>query len=251
VSESTTQQLLDDADRNPFAGAALDADHTYEGAWRMPADIDRLLRETTADGYTLNVCAGKLDVGDVLVDADPQLPHAIPADMDNLPFEDATFDYVILDPPWKLNYYKRQTPFFEAVRVTKPDGLILANWLWIGESQNTRIDGPMFIRADDPWANISVIVPHRKQPAQADLTMWGVGNDAVPTRPNPLQMTTCANCGEQIPEMDAYESETLFPGTFCSADHMHEVEHHFGEPLTPVDEPTQYYRPGPAGGEGQ
>lgn len=245
----TTQRRLDVPDDHPFAGAALDSDHLYEAAWRMPEDVERLLREATADGYTLNVCAGKLDVGDVLVDADPQLPHAIPADMDTLPFEDSTFDYVLLDPPWKLNYYKRQMPFFEAVRVTKPDGLILANWLWIGESENTRIDGPLLIRADDAWANISVIVPHRKQPAQADLTEWGAGNDAVPTRPNPLKWTECANCGSTVRKTDAYESESLFPSTFCSAEHMHEVEHHFGEPLTPVDEPTEYYVPGPKRGD--
>lgn len=231
------------ATENPWT-TSLDNDHTYEATWRMPADVERLYRELADDGYTLNVCAGKLDVGDVLVDADPQLDRAIPADMNALPFEDSTFDYVLLDPPWKLNYYKRQRPFFEAVRVCKPDGLVLANWLWIGESKHTRIEPPLIIRADDPWANISVIVAHRKQPDQADLATWGAGTDVVPTRPNPRKWTHCGNCGERVLDADAVASATLSPPKFCSWDCCHEVEYNLlgsGEQMTPPETPTKYY----------
>ena len=236
---------------NPWT-TTLDSDHTYKAAWRMPEDVERLYRDVANDGYTLNVCAGKLDVGDVLVDADPQLDRSIPADMNNLPFDDATFDYVLLDPPWKLNYYKRQRPFFEAVRVCKPDGLILANWLWIGESENTRIEPPLIIRCDDAWANISAIVAHRKQPNQANLATWGAGNDSVPTRPNPRKWTECGNCGDQVLETEAVESNSLSPPKFCSWECCHEVEYNLLRPdehMTPPETATKYYA-GPLAGEG-
>jgi ubiquinone/menaquinone biosynthesis C-methylase UbiE len=104
----------------------------------------------------------------VQVDADLDRDPDVQADMGALPFGDATFDTVVFDPPWKIGYYQRQTPFFEAVRVTKPGGKILMNALWVAESENTRITDTV-VRADDEWANISVIVEHTKQPGQTTL----------------------------------------------------------------------------------
>lgn len=146
----------------------IHSDHTFEACWRQPDDVDRWLREQ-CEGAVLNVCCGQSPIGDVQVDADPgHGPDAL-ADMANLPFPDASFDTVVFDPPWKIGYYERMTPFFECVRVCKPNGLILMNALWMGESENTVIDGAPLIRADDRWANISAIVPHRKQPNQTTL----------------------------------------------------------------------------------
>jgi len=146
----------------------VQAKHLYEALWRQPEDVDRWLRDR-AEGYTLNLCSGESPLGDVQIDIDRDRDPDAQADMNTLPFAPATFDTVIFDPPWKLEYYDRQTPFFEAVRVTKPNGLILMNALWVGESENTTVDGPPLIRADDKWANVSVIVPHRKQPNQTTL----------------------------------------------------------------------------------
>jgi len=147
----------------------LKTEHTYKASWRQPEDVDRWIREH-CEGYTANIPCGESPVGDLKVDADPDRDPDLVADMNNLPFSDATFDTVVFDPPWKMGYYKRQKPFFECVRVTKPDGLILMNARWMGESENTIIGGEPVIRADDEWANISVIVPHRKQPGQTTLT---------------------------------------------------------------------------------
>jgi len=142
--------------------------HTFEATWRQPEDVDRWIRER-CEGRVANVCCGQSPIGDVRVDADPEHNPDVVADMENLPFQDATFGTVVFDPPWKLGYYKRMTPFFECVRVLKPDGLLLMNALWIGESERTVIDGRPVIRADDEWSNISAIVPHRKQPDQQQL----------------------------------------------------------------------------------
>jgi len=147
--------------------SALKHEHIYKSVWRQPEDVDRWLRER-CDGRTLNVCCGESPLGDVQVDADPDRNPDIQADMNKLPFKDATFDTVVFDPPWKMGYYKRQTPFFEAVRVTKPGGKILMNALWVAESENTRITDTV-VRADDEWSNISAIVEHTKQPGQTTL----------------------------------------------------------------------------------
>lgn len=146
----------------------IHADHMYQAAWRQPEDVDRFIRENCT-GFTLNVCAGESPIGDVKIDADPQRPEVIPADMNHLPFPEATFDSVIFDPPWKMEYLDRMTPFFECERVLKPDGLLLMNARWVGESDHTTIDGDLIVRADDRWSNVSVLVPHRKQPGQQTL----------------------------------------------------------------------------------
>lgn len=149
---------------------ALQSSHVYDAVWRQPEDVDRWLRENSI-GAVLNSPCGQSPLGDVRVDADPTHEPDVVADMRSLPFGDATFDTVLFDPPWKMGYYKRQRPFFEAVRVTKPNGLILMNAKWLGESRNTVVDPDvgMVVRADDEWANVSVIVPHRKQPGQTTL----------------------------------------------------------------------------------
>ena len=147
--------------------STLNHEHVYQSSWRQPEDVDRWLRKRI-DGYTLNLCSGESPLGDVQLDADLDREPDVQADMGALPFGDATFDTVVFDPPWKIGYYQRQTPFFEAVRVTKPGGKILMNALWIGESENTRITNTV-VRADDEWANISVIVEHTKQPGQTTL----------------------------------------------------------------------------------
>ena len=147
----------------------IQSKHTFKALWKQPEDVDRYLRQK-AEGYTLNVCSGESPLGDVQIDADRERAPDVVGDMYNLPFPDATFDTVLFDPPWKLDFYNRQTPFFECVRVTKPNGLILMNALWMGESENTTIDeNNIVVRADDRWANISAIVPLRKQPGQTTL----------------------------------------------------------------------------------
>lgn len=149
---------------------SIQSEHVYKSSWRQPEDIDRYIRERI-EGYSLNVCVGESPLGDITLDADKSHNPDTIGDMNNLPFEDSTFNTVIFDPPWKMGYFQRQKPFFECVRVTEPNGLILANMRWIAESQNTDIEETI-VRADDEWANISVIVSHRKQKDQMTLEEW-------------------------------------------------------------------------------
>lgn len=141
--------------------------HTFKASWKQPEDVDRYLRERT-EAPSVNVCAGKSPLGDVKLDADRDLSPDVLADMERLPLRDASFETVLFDPPWKLNYFDRQRGFFECVRVCRPNGRILFNARWLAESENTEIE-EIIVRADDPWANVSTIAIHRKQPGQTTL----------------------------------------------------------------------------------
>jgi len=147
--------------------AVIHSQHTFQSTWKQPEDVDRYLREK-CDGHTLNLCSGESPLGDIQVDADIARKPDILADMNELPFSDEAFDTVLFDPPWKLEYFDRQDSFFEAVRVADVGGRILVNALWLAESEETEIE-ELVVRADDPWANVSTIAIHRKQPNQTKL----------------------------------------------------------------------------------
>jgi hypothetical protein len=223
-------------------GATVASKHTFTSCWRQPEDVDRWIREQVEDRYTLNLCAGKSPIGDVKVDADPQQAGAIPADMRNLPFEDNSFEGTVLDPPWKMGYYKRQKPFFEAVRVTEPGGIVIMNALWVGESNQTSLKETI-IRADDEWANISALVLHEVEPGQESLDAWGGGADVETKTVSPYRMVRCHNCGSRLPESQAVRSDAL-DDHFCSPGEMWEVEAHFNEPLTHVPDHDPEVPPG-------
>ena len=70
-------------------------------------------------GRSLHVCAGTSELGDVRVDLEPRAPGVIRADMYRLPFADESFDTVIANPPWRINWFDRWKAFFELVRCTK------------------------------------------------------------------------------------------------------------------------------------
>ena len=107
-------------------------------------------------GYSLNACAGKSQLGDVKIDLDPQDRSVIKADMKALPFSCETFDTVIQDPPWKIGYYDRWKPFLECVRVCKVGGKIIYNAYWIPDSKAVELK-EVIVRQDSAFTNTSVI----------------------------------------------------------------------------------------------
>jgi len=112
-------------------------------------------------GYSLNVCAGKSDIGDVKIDLDPQDRSVIKGDFKFLKFEDNTFDTIISDPPWKIGYYDRWKPFFECVRVVKVGGLIIYNAYWLPQSDDVELL-ECYVRSDQPFTNASIISVFKK-----------------------------------------------------------------------------------------
>ena len=129
-------------------------------SWIWPDAVLDYAR-TKMQGYTLNVCAGASELGDVQIDLDPENAKVQKMDMRSLRFDEETFDTVICDPPWKLGYYDRFRPFYECVRVCKVGGLIIYNATWIPHSEQVEILETV-IRRDTHWGNVSVITVFRR-----------------------------------------------------------------------------------------
>lgn len=129
-------------------------------SWVWDKRVNDFARERIK-GYSLNICAGLSDVGDVKLDLDPQNSKVGMADMNNIPYPDNTFDTVISDPPWKIGFFQRMKPFFEAVRVCKVGGTIIYNCTWKPISKVVSLEEAV-IRTDNNWANVSVIYVFKK-----------------------------------------------------------------------------------------
>jgi len=124
-------------------------------AWVWPAKVTELLRPMIR-GRSINVCCGLSKLGDVRVDLYPKQSTAQKADMNELPFEDDSFDTVISDPPWKIEFFKRMEPFRECIRICKLDGRIIYNCTWKPVSRYVQLEKAI-IRTDNNFANVSVI----------------------------------------------------------------------------------------------
>jgi SAM-dependent methyltransferase len=132
--------------------------------------VQSRMQQYCPDGYSLNVCAGVSEIGDVKLDLDPADRSIIQGDMRQLPFDDETFDLVICDPPWKIGYYQRFRPFFELVRVLKRGGVLIFNAYWMGESNELELLEAV-IRRDTDWGNLSIISIHRRLPEEGSGQM--------------------------------------------------------------------------------
>ncbi len=130
-------------------------------SWEWPQDITNNVEALLEEGETLNICAGANRLGDVKIDLDPQRADVQKGDMRDLQFEDERFQNTIIDPPWKLGYYQRFRPFYEAVRVTKVGGLVIYNATWIPHSDQCELLN-VYVRRDSHWGNISVISVFRR-----------------------------------------------------------------------------------------
>ena len=259
-----------------MSDAHIPSDHQFKSKWRWPEDVEETVTELMS-GYSLNICCGLSPLGDVRVDAskDPagmldedsddfdqeDLNNALAsdavavqptmaADMKNLPFDDCSFDTVIFDPPWKMAYFDRYKPFYEAVRVCKKGGRIIVNAKWPCESELTEIISPfdsqgddevMIVRADNPWRDASIITVHEKVAREDENesldAFQGTETDAVPTRPRPNQWQECYGCKDEMPRDELEYTSEHAPDMerFCSPECMHEFEDWLGVELTPVD----------------
>ena len=133
----------------------MKAKYKIKQSWLWDKDVSTFVK-TKVNGYSLNICAGMCDIGDIKIDLDPQDKSVIKGDMKHLSFDDNTFDTVIEDPPWKIGYYDRWQPFFECVRVCKVGGLIIYNAYWIPESKYAELK-ELYIRQDNAFTNASII----------------------------------------------------------------------------------------------
>lgn len=109
----------------------------FSPGWSWHSRLTEHVEEAVADldGEVANLCCGSSKLGDVRVDkleswedADGET-HQTGAthqeDATDLPFEDDRFAAVVTDPPWKVDPETRVRLFSEAVRVTKPGGVVI------------------------------------------------------------------------------------------------------------------------------
>jgi len=103
--------------------------YAFKKAWRWPDQIEDFIKKHIR-GYSLHVCCGSSDVGDIKIDKYVQGSNIINADMLELPFKRETFDTVICDPPWELDYIKRNKLLYSLRDILKPGGKLLFICLW-------------------------------------------------------------------------------------------------------------------------
>ena len=136
-------------------GKKINRNCQLEKCWVWPEKVENKIKPLIK-GISLNVCAGLSPLGDIKIDIEQHQKDIIITDMSKLPFDDNTFDTVISDPPWKINFFHRQRPFFEAVRVCKVNGRIIYNCTWKPVSKYVKLE-KVYLRTDNHWANISAI----------------------------------------------------------------------------------------------
>lgn len=144
-----------------------------ERSWVWPDSVERFFREQTT-GYSLNVCCGKADVGDVRLDRDPENNPDVVADMFKLPFDDCSFDTVIADPPWKVinDVGKMHKLFFELLRLVKPRGKVLWNAFSFPSSDQAELQKPLWVRQDYEEGKASIIAEYVRYPDQTGLSQY-------------------------------------------------------------------------------
>ena len=138
----------------------MNKDTKLQECWVWNKSINDFI-SSLKQGYTLNCPSGMNQIGDVFGDIDPKYTNVQKVDMNDLPWDDNTFDTVIQDPPWKISYYKRMKPFFECVRVCKLGGKIIYNAYWIPQSKYVSLE-KTYIRQDGQFTNASIISVFKK-----------------------------------------------------------------------------------------
>lgn len=159
--------------RSPAQTRHEDGYPTIQDSWVWPDRVERLFREQ-ADGKTLHVCCGESDLGDVRIDRDPDRQPDIVADMFTLPVPDNTFDTVIADPPWHgiQKVGRKHSLFFELLRKTKPNGIVLWNALTLPSSDQAELE-QIWVRQDFEEGKASIIAKFRRYPGQQTFTDGG------------------------------------------------------------------------------
>ena len=135
--------------------------HLYKAQWKFPLQVSRWVKQNV-NGYSLHVCSGSSNIGDVKVDIMPQSYGVTQADMFNLPFKHNTFDTVICDPPWAIGFDKRRAVTYQLRNVLKPNGILLFNGRWIPRIKGLEIMECFISMGFDSMHDVAMWTKYRK-----------------------------------------------------------------------------------------
>ncbi len=133
----------------------------FKAQWQFPHHVKKWLNKNI-EGYSLHVCCGASDFGDVKLDVSPQNKGVTQADMFQLPFRHNTFDTVICDPPWAIGIDKRWSITYQLRDVIKPGGKLLFNGLWIPRIKGMTIIDTFISCGFDCMMNVAIWTSYRK-----------------------------------------------------------------------------------------
>lgn len=134
--------------------------YKFQESWSWPWGVEQFVAKHIK-GYSLYVCCGKSDLGDVKVDKYVERIGVTKADMMNLPFKEE-FDTVICDPPWELPYHVRHRLLFNLRDALKPNGILIFKCMWFPKCRGLEVEKICVGVPHSMWCNASLLIIARK-----------------------------------------------------------------------------------------
>ncbi|MEE9215769.1 MAG: class I SAM-dependent methyltransferase [Thermodesulfobacteriota bacterium] len=134
----------------------------FEEAWTFPYAVEEWVKDHI-EGYSLHVCCGKCELGDIKVDIQAQFKDGfIQADMLHLPIKPQSFDTVICDGPWHLGVDKRPRLVYQLRDCLKPNGILIFNAYHFPKIKHLKREKIIYCEPKNPWVNGGFIAIYRK-----------------------------------------------------------------------------------------
>lgn len=129
--------------------------------WRWSKELEVFFRKQN-HGFSLHVCSGMSDIGQIRVDVDRNSKANIIADMFHLPFRREIFDTVICDPPYRMAYDKRLKFLYPLSNLLKTSGIMLLKINWLPRIKGMKRIGLWLYEGARYWGTLSVIIKYVK-----------------------------------------------------------------------------------------
>jgi SAM-dependent methyltransferase len=136
------------------------ASYKFRKAWSWPFEVEAKIKEL-CEGYTLHVCSGESTIGDVRIDVEKLAD--VKASMFWLPIRQESFDTVLCDPPWELQYNLRGRLLRQLRDCLKPGGRLIFNCFWFPKTRGLAVDPEIYVGVPHSvWRNASLLITARR-----------------------------------------------------------------------------------------
>lgn len=145
--------------------------YKFHRTWAWPKGIENFIR-SKIEGYSLHVCCGESELGDVKVDKYVERKGVTKADAFDLPEElKGQFDTVICDPPWELPYHLRFRLLYNLRDCLKPGGKLIFNAFWWPKTRGLKVEEFWIGKPNATWRNVSLLIIARRVNEKIDSWM--------------------------------------------------------------------------------